>query len=259
MGYGNKGKKKRSSKSGKSSLQPATSLRDGEGAVNAAEGSHQQEQVIPNAEKTTRLNVDAAPFPESKAPLDGESSSFQRPPKASPVPCHFFQRGYCRYGDFCRFQHLEASPASAKPPNMPAKAPSEKSCSPEECLDWHLTGSCPRYRTCRYAHPVNHDAQGSRKNMQSGMRMDSGMGLGGFEYLASQILRHGPIGSRGGGYDNVMEPRMRNCGFTDDDVYELSLQGIKPWDPEAWDALAVLKGGGDFYDDDDYDYDNFGF
>ena len=31
-----------------------------------------------------------------------------------------------------------------------------------------------------------------------------------------------------------------------DDEYELLCQGIKPWDPEAMDALRVLRG----YDDD---------
>ena len=35
-------------------------------------------------------------------------------------------------------------------------------------------------------------------------------------------------------------------GFSEDDCYELACQGIKPWDPEAGAALAVLNG---YYDD----------
>ncbi|XP_067686548.1 uncharacterized protein [Haliotis asinina] len=36
-------------------------------------------------------------------------------------------------------------------------------------------------------------------------------------------------------------------GFDEDEVYELLCQGIKPWDPEAGAALAVLSGYDDFY------------
>jgi len=32
------------------------------------------------------------------------------------------------------------------------------------------------------------------------------------------------------------------CGFSARDVKELAMQGIKPWDDEAADALAVLNG-----------------
>lgn len=33
-------------------------------------------------------------------------------------------------------------------------------------------------------------------------------------------------------------------GFSEEDCYELACQGIKPWDPEAGAALAVLNGYG---------------
>lgn len=36
-------------------------------------------------------------------------------------------------------------------------------------------------------------------------------------------------------------------GFSSSDVEELLCQGIKPWDDEAAYALAVLKGGDDFF------------
>ena len=36
-------------------------------------------------------------------------------------------------------------------------------------------------------------------------------------------------------------------GFSNSDVEELACQGIKPWDDEAADALAVLRGDYDDY------------
>lgn len=33
-----------------------------------------------------------------------------------------------------------------------------------------------------------------------------------------------------------LEQRMMNCGFTDDEAYELACQGVKPWDDDAWDG-----------------------
>ena len=52
-------------------------------------------------------------------------------------------------------------------------------------------------------------------------------------------------------------------GFSEEDVEELAMQGIKPWDPEARAALNVLNGYdddpeddyNDDYDEDDYDDD----
>ena len=35
-------------------------------------------------------------------------------------------------------------------------------------------------------------------------------------------------------------------GFSEDDCFELACQGIKPWDPEAGAALAVLNGYCDY-------------
>ena len=47
--------------------------------------------------------------------------------------------------------------------------------------------------------------------------------------------------------DSETAQRMSNCGFTDDETWELLSQGVKPWDPEAWDMMRVLQGGGGFY------------
>ena len=45
-------------------------------------------------------------------------------------------------------------------------------------------------------------------------------------------------------------------GFSRDDVELLAEQGIKPWEPEARAALAVLRGEDDDYDDYDDEYDD---
>jgi len=38
-----------------------------------------------------------------------------------------------------------------------------------------------------------------------------------------------------------MEERIANGGFTDDELNELWLQGVKPWDDDAWNVLAALS------------------
>ena len=43
--------------------------------------------------------------------------------------------------------------------------------------------------------------------------------------------------------DSEAEERAQNCGFTNDEVQELLCQGVKPWDPEAWDVINVLYSG----------------
>ncbi|KAF7241678.1 hypothetical protein EG68_10696 [Paragonimus skrjabini miyazakii] len=48
-------------------------------------------------------------------------------------------------------------------------------------------------------------------------------------------------------YSSSSESSMGMYGFSKEDEYELLCQGIKPWEPEAWGALAVLHGEGDFF------------
>lgn len=46
-------------------------------------------------------------------------------------------------------------------------------------------------------------------------------------------------------YEQELEERMANFGFTEGDVEELMCQGIMPWDDCASAAIAVLHG--DYY------------
>lgn len=43
--------------------------------------------------------------------------------------------------------------------------------------------------------------------------------------------------------EEELEERAANHGFTRDEVEELLCQGVRPWDPEAWDVMEVLRGG----------------
>ncbi|KAL4428147.1 hypothetical protein ABPG75_002236 [Micractinium tetrahymenae] len=63
--------------------------------------------------------------------------------------------------------------------------------------------------------------------------------------LFAQALMGGLLGG-GGGYDSEDSEEGGMLGFSADEVYELACQGVKPWDPKAWDVLDVLNGG-DYY------------
>lgn len=47
--------------------------------------------------------------------------------------------------------------------------------------------------------------------------------------------------------DEDLEQRFWNCGFTEEEVFELACQGVKPWDEDAEAVLDVLNNGWDFY------------
>ncbi len=47
------------------------------------------------------------------------------------------------------------------------------------------------------------------------------------------------IGSRYEEFPWEEEERMANFGFTEDDVMELAMQGVKPWDDDAWVSTII--------------------
>ncbi|MCO5580510.1 hypothetical protein L7F22_034378 [Adiantum nelumboides] len=276
-----KGRKKRTTRNG-------DVVDDKQAAAGSSHVAHEVAPVSFNAEKSSILG---ASQDKTGSTFYGESSFSAMPRSSSSEPCRYFQRGFCWYGDECRFQHSEGpstappvptlstgsqhpprpasnsfisphsvskpfnpQPKSSAPFNPNPKAPRKKERSPEECLDWYLTGTCPRLGTCRYAHPRNVSLS-SLKDEVLGNRKTSGKGYDDFGFLGNSGLGRGSFDVD----DNAeMGYMMGNCGFTDDDVYELSLQGIKPWDPEAGAALAVLNGwdmdDGFGYGYEDYDY-----
>ncbi|KAI5060616.1 hypothetical protein GOP47_0025036 [Adiantum capillus-veneris] len=242
---------------------------DDAGASHGSAPAHQVKPVFFNAERSSVGGAASYSQDTTGATFYGETSFSSTPKSTSPVPCRYFQRGYCRYGGECRFQHSEGPSTAPRYPGVNTRPPkarksssapfnpipgalTKKERSPEECRDWYLTGSCPRYRTCRYAHPRNAPSSIMKEEEIFGNKKTFGKGFGIF----------GDFGLGGGIFDDddkddEMGQRMRNGGFTDDDIYELSLQGIKPWDPEAGAALAVLKGW-DMDDGFGYCYDNYG-
>ncbi|KXZ50738.1 hypothetical protein GPECTOR_15g423 [Gonium pectorale] len=42
-------------------------------------------------------------------------------------------------------------------------------------------------------------------------------------------------------YEDEVDERMDNMGFTRDELNDLLCQGVKPWDEDAWDVLAALQ------------------
>ncbi|KIP07573.1 hypothetical protein PHLGIDRAFT_127540 [Phlebiopsis gigantea 11061_1 CR5-6] len=42
-------------------------------------------------------------------------------------------------------------------------------------------------------------------------------------------------------FERDMDKRAMNCGFTNDEVFELMCQGVKPWDDDAWDVMHALQ------------------
>ncbi|XP_064608232.1 uncharacterized protein LOC135472593 [Liolophura sinensis] len=68
---------------------------------------------------------------------------------------------------------------------------------------------------------------------------DVGLGMG--LYMLSQVSRLQRTSQED--YEQELEERMANFGFTEGDVEELMCQGIMPWDDCASAAIAVLHGG----------------
>ncbi|MCO5606011.1 hypothetical protein L7F22_060198 [Adiantum nelumboides] len=186
-----------------------------------------------------------AMWPMTSRPLQGPRMALIRfsaiPGSSSSEPCRYFQRGFCWAS-----KPFNPHPKSSAPFNPNRKAPCKKERAPEVCLDWYLTGTCPRLRTCRYAHPRNVSLSSLKDEEVLGNRKTSGKGYDDFGFLGR------------GSFDVDDNDEMGICGFTDDDVYELSLQGIRPWDPEAGAALAVLNGW-DMDDGFGYGYGDYGY
>ena len=62
-----------------------------------------------------------------------------------------------------------------------------------------------------------------------------------------KILQEGGLHVGPGYHDDDDSGDSCTFGMDDDDIYELACQGIKPWDPEVHDALAILNGEDDYY------------
>lgn len=78
-------------------------------------------------------------------------------------PCRFYKNGYCRFGDGCRYSHIQAgetpgpsTSAPSSPRNRPSKLPNlPEASSPLQsgvCSFYWKTGTCKREFECRYKH-----------------------------------------------------------------------------------------------------------
>ncbi|KAK0452745.1 uncharacterized protein EV420DRAFT_1645595 [Desarmillaria tabescens] len=132
--------------------------------------------------------------------------------------CLQFLKGYCRFGDYkCRYSHSrnhltqeDIDSASATP------AASEK-VTPE-------------------ASKVSSDVP-EKKSKKKGKKTSSGKT---HAPRTANRFRQDFGGDLDWDFENEMEERMNNNGFTDDEVQELLCQGVKPWDDDARDVLNFL-------------------
>jgi hypothetical protein len=78
-------------------------------------------------------------------------------------PCHFFQKGQCRFGDKCKYSHIQAGespgPSTSAPPsprNRPSEPPNLPGASSPlpsgVCSSYWKTGGCKREFGCKYKH-----------------------------------------------------------------------------------------------------------
>ncbi|KAK9763313.1 hypothetical protein K7432_010124 [Basidiobolus ranarum] len=169
---------------------------------------------------------------EAKSGILSRSQSQNTSPSSlasgSPSPCRFFMKGYCRFGNKCRFSHQGLDQGH---PELILNRP----ISIPICRYW-LQGSCRFGNQCRYDHPMI-----PRPSIPTPlpypipmpyMAMPPPVGMDSFsnqEYDTNQFA-----------YDNEIEERIENFGFTEDEVSTLLSYGVMPWESNAWEILAAI-------------------
>lgn len=171
----------------------------------------------------------------SQPPADEASASNGR----QPPPCRFFARGRCKYGDACRFQHVGSQTLGSSAANGTG--------SDDRVCRFYQQGRCRFGDSCRFRHiqppaiEENDEDEDELDPLQLAMLFQLMQGCQG---LTEEVLKED------------LEQRFWNCGFTDEEVFELACQGVKPWDDDAEAVLDVLNNGWD-YDFSDVDYEDF--
>ncbi|KAI4518575.1 hypothetical protein GGG16DRAFT_118292 [Schizophyllum commune] len=166
--------------------------------------------------------------------------------------CRFHNHDGCARGEKCTFSH----------------APDEKSVrdavGQNVCLHFLLDDCRFGAEKCIYSHsradlPPNgwwddpHQKDIVRKHVRSALRKSgnnrarrggaNGRHKRGPSASSTSKFYSGPaFVSTFDAFDDYDDDRHMYGGFTEDDVYELACQGVKPWDEDAGDVLAVLGG-----------------
>ncbi|KAF9220691.1 TPR-like protein [Gyrodon lividus] len=198
---------------------------------------------------------DEYPSPSEELQLEesvSESSDCEH--EGNGVPCKFYNHDGCAKGSACRFSHAPDSK-------------SERDSLGKNVCSYFLMGIC-RFgdHKCSYSHSRDHLPEKGWWTTQEGIAnakeiyklkqvlqkdvaaateeyvstsLDSGKGKAS-RNKKSKSRRNRFHTSPYGDWDSGKE--MTEFGFTESDVEELLCQGVKPWDEDAHDALAILRG-----------------
>lgn len=174
----------------------------------------------------------------------------QQEQQLRPTVCVFYLQGRCHHGSACRFAH-----------DLAAEAP--------PCRFYTRGQECRYGDRCRFAHDPDARQRwaegagrggGGRSGRGQGRGYGRGRGgygsgggrtgAGGYDFAAEFIIGRvlakeaGLLDSEGYGsdatYEDELDERTCNMGFTRGEMDELLCQGVKPWDEDAWDVLAAL-------------------
>ncbi|ORY07080.1 hypothetical protein K493DRAFT_310326 [Basidiobolus meristosporus CBS 931.73] len=153
-----------------------------------------------------------------------QATSPSTPITGSPTACRFFMKGYCRFGNKCRFAHLGLDYGQPEP-----------IMSRPTCRYW-LQGNCRFGHQCRYEHPVTAGhgihAQLPYPLPVAYVAMSPPVGMEDTPYQDHNTSHFM--------YDNEIEERIENFGFTEEEVGTLLSYGVMPWENNAWEILEAI-------------------
>lgn len=144
-------------------------------------------------------------------------------------PCRFFsQTGYCRYGDGCRFSHNQGVSFGPAPP-----------------CRYFADGFCAYGDACWYSHESGPTTTISSNATNPGAHPDTVSDKHQPTNIQAQSRRPNPNAHRRRQrqkcFEDELDERAINYGFTEGQVNELLCQGVKPWEADAWDVLDALS------------------
>ncbi|ORX90270.1 hypothetical protein K493DRAFT_318075 [Basidiobolus meristosporus CBS 931.73] len=150
----------------------------------------------------------------------------------SPSVCRFFMKGYCRFGNSCRFSHQGLGLPQGQPePYLGRRNPMPT------CRFW-LQGNCRFGNQCRYEHPIhvnpNIPAPFPYPLPVAYVPMPPPLlpleNYPGQEYSSEEFE-----------YDREIEERIENFGFSEEEVLSLLAYGVMPWESNAWEILKAIQ------------------
>ncbi|KAJ3758825.1 hypothetical protein EV360DRAFT_43092 [Lentinula raphanica] len=206
-------------------------------------------------------------------PSDSEDFRHKGKNKGDKLPCRYYNHDGCRFGNSCRYKHApdDRSIRDELGRNVclhflinrckfgsgcwyaheKLYLPSNGWWNEENLGGWQelydfVKGSMPDGVFDRIGSAMNGTADTWRIRKNLDLLMDDWIDAGGSDQYSDDydeddddddLYALGTSLGRGGSrrqYEEEMEERERNLGFTDSEVEELLCQGVKPWDDDAW-------------------------